>query len=534
MESNQMKDWLKELYQLDPQLKSFENQLIEIINQMRELKPETHFNAELAANIKTRLMLKINEVKAKEEEKSAFSFNIIKLRKKTYAYTGLAVVFVLALAAIITSNPSFLRSNQQINITDKSQSASYDDWLERNQDDYAQLGERAFGSLALLSLADSDNLRQGTKQVEMIGDKIAPAMETLVLGSDEQGSVFSDRMIMPWYNYSYNYQGEDLVLDKSEGGVYRRLSSSSNDSTRLAKLVNGLSLNGLSLASFNNLQAESLILSEDIEEGLSVYLDFKAASVNIYQNWDRWESLANACDDNDLRCLAKFDLKIEDFPSDESLVKQANEFLAKHQIDVSSYGEPIVDNNWRNEFTIASDQSSFYIPEQVSVIYPFQVAGMNLRDQSGDYSGVRVNINILKKLVTGLDNLSSNKFEFSNYQLETDFQRILKIAEKGAWGSWPMGGFPESEVIELSLGTPEFSYIKLWRYEDNKNEELLVPALIFPVIVDDNLEYYGQRSVIVPLVKEMLAELELNQSNQGNGYSGGTIEPVPMPMPFIR
>jgi len=61
-----------------------------------------------------------------------------------------------------------------------------------------------------------------------------------------------------------------------------------------------------------------------------------------------------------------------------------------------------------------------------------------------------------------------------------------------------------------------------------------VPALIFPVIVDDNLEYYGQRSVIVPLVKEMLAELELNQSNQGNDYPGGTIEPLPMPIPFIR
>lgn len=479
-------------------------------------------------------MLKINETQTEKHKKTAFSFKLINMKANNYIYAGLAAVFVLALAAIITSNPSFLRGGQQVNILDNNQRASYDDWFERNQDDYAQLEERAFGSLASLSLADTDDLRPGVKQVEVIGNRMAPAMETLALGSDEQGSVSSGRMIMPWYNYNYRYQGEYLVLDKSEADVYRRLSASNNDGARLAKLVNGLSLNGLSLASFNKLHADSLILSEDREDGLTIYLDFKAASVNIYQNWDRWRPLYQACDDNDLRCLTKFEVKIEDFPSDETLIKQANEFLAKHKLDLSQYGEPMVDNNRRNESTMASNQASFYIPEQASVIYPFQVAGMNLRDQSGDYSGVRVNINILNKVVTGLDNLSLNRFEFSSYSLETDFQRILKIAEKGGWGFWSMGGFPESEVIELSLGTPEFSYINLWRYEDNKNEELLVPALIFPVIVDNNLEYYGQRSVIVPLVKEMLAELESNQSDQGNDYPGGTIEPLPMPMPFIR
>lgn len=43
MDRNQLEVWLKELYQLDPHLTSFEEQLIEIISQMQELQTRDSF-----------------------------------------------------------------------------------------------------------------------------------------------------------------------------------------------------------------------------------------------------------------------------------------------------------------------------------------------------------------------------------------------------------------------------------------------------------------------------------------------------------
>lgn len=531
MDRNQLKTWLKELYKIDPQLAQFENQLIEIISQMKELQPETHFNADLAANIKAKLMIKINETKAEKEPKSAFSFNILKLKQSNYVYAGLAAVFVLALVAVISTNPSFLRggdSNVNSLSRDEGSSLSYSDWLERNQDDYAQLEDQAFGSLASLSGSDEGDSRKLMGQKELVTNESVSLMSDYEVGAINRGPVISGRMMMPFNSYSYRYQGEELILDSLEGDVYLRKSINNNaDGLKLAKLVSGLNLKNISLAKFNNLQADSLVLSEDSENGLTIYLDFKAGSVNIYQNWDRWRALDESCGNNDLRCLNSFKVKIEDIPSDEALIAQTNEFLLKHKIDVSTYGEPLVDNTWRQDFTKSNDQANFYIPELVRVIYPFQVAGINVRDQSGDYIGVGVNVNVLHKVVSGLDNLSLNRFELSSYPLETDAQRIIAIAEKGGLGTASMGVYSDSEPIELGLGNPEFSYVNLWRYRNGRNEELLVPTLIFPVLVDSDLEYYGQRSVIVPLVKEMLTELELEQNNPGVYFEEGELIPMP-------
>lgn len=521
MEKNKLDNLLQELYLFEPQLVKFEAQLIEIINQMLELRPDTKFDSLLAAKIKARLMEKIEESKKRELNHRFFKLNFINMNKSIYIYAGLATVFVLAFSFLSFNLINKFEHENKLGKLNEISSNSYEDWQERNNDDFVRVEPNAFGSLATISLTD---LNENNNQNEL-DIKMAPAgaggSSTMMLGAPDNA-----RMIMPWIDhYEYIYQGDSLILDKSEGDVYRRLAITNNDGQRLANLISGLNLNGLDLSNFRNLKVQSISLLEDTDKGLAVNLDFESGSVSIYENWSKWRFPEREACGDDNACWQSFRLNIEDIPTDSVLINKANNFIKNYNIDLSNYGEPVVDNNWRFDYERSNDKVNFYIPETVSVVYPLLADDITVRDQSGNYSGVRVNINMFHQAVSGLNNFSINHYELSSYALETDFQRIVKIAEHGGWRLWFNVDIENTKEQKIVLDTPEFTYINLWKYSNNKNEELLVPALIFPVVLDNVSEYYGRQSIVVPLVKEMLDELELNQVNNKRP---GEMAPIPM------
>lgn len=54
-------------------------------------------------------------------------------------------------------------------------------------------------------------------------------------------------------------------------------------------------------------------------------------------------------------------------------------------------------------------------------------------------------------------------------------------------------------------------FIQIYRYVDNRNKELMMPALVFLVIDKPATGCYGQNYVVTPLAKELLDELENGQ-----------------------
>jgi hypothetical protein len=84
----------------------------------------------------------------------------------------------------------------------------------------------------------------------------------------------------------------------------------------------------------------------------------------------------------------------------------------------------------------------------------------------------------------------------------TDLEEIIKVAERGGCNQI---NFASNEDRKVSLGTPKKVLVQLSRFSNNQNEELLIPALIFPST--DEQTFYGRTSVIVPLVKEIFEEL---------------------------
>jgi len=537
MQEDQLKGILADLYQLEPSLRDFEVELKKLIMQISDLRPDTHFTPALAAKIKAELFQRLQG--NNQDNKKVFYFNIMN-KKLIYAATavmGLAIIaFALNLAIPLNQRAEEAKVANNLRTDEQAPAVDTD-----NEDEVVKLAANAFGSLRSLAQATPSHGKMVTANGQEIGAAQAeygvvmgmgsassaepasapmPALAVNMVGGDTVSSsdaggsssatrMVDQKMIAPWFGYTYVYKGDELSLEKEDATVYRRLKGSSNAASRLVSLIGNLDFGGLTLASFNNLSATNLSVQENKDRGLSINFDFLEDTVNIYENYQQWRIPERDNCGSDEACWQRFRIKISDYPADTDLIAMADSFLAEHQIDTKHYGAAQVENYWRQDYERSTDKENYYIPEYASVVYPLLVDGSPVRDQSGNYFGLRVNINLLKKAVSGLNNLSPYRYEASPYELETSVERILKIAASGGFNRSFYG--TGEEMKELSLGTPERSFVQVYRYVDNRNDELMVPALVFPIIDKPTTGYYGQNYVVVPLVKELLDELEQGQ-----------------------
>lgn len=514
---------LQEIYSWNPKLKNKEAELIKLIELMAQSKPDTKFDESFAESLKKDLLshriLLDSDDGLKENN---FLFNLKNMNKKIYIITGsFALVSVVVLAVMV----SMLPENKMVALINPITNNSKTQFVKANPG--------AFGSLTSLSSTGSAKGNASTEIMSGSASVSAPvaavtsdsrmalsAVEPIGLGGG--GGVASSKMIvMPQYSYTYAYKGEPLDLTEANGVVYRRLKGDGNLNSNLDSLISTKSFGPINLKAFSNLRAGSISLMEDKRLGLNINIDFNEENIYIGQNWLQWKSDRDNCGDNQA-CWDSYRIRINDIPEDASLVKMASDFLKEKGINLEHYGNPSIDNNWRLNYESSTDKENYYIPEEMSVIYPLVLNEQTVYDQSGNLDGLRVSVNLLQKAVSGVNNLTSYRYETSDYALETDSTKILALAEKGGYGSGMYYFGDTQEKITLELGTPIKSLIHFYRYTNNVNEELFIPALIFP-INNAPANYYGTRSITVPLVQEMINDL----NNNGGGYGGGI-------MPMVR
>lgn len=514
MTNTELNNILAELYRLEPGLREHEPGLRRLIAKMSDLKPDTRFDPAFAARLKAQLAAEAQKNNSPSSHEKMFNLNF--MDKKIYFAAGsLAVVAVVVLMATALINPPLKRS-----VSNDLSTRSIN-----------RLSANAFGSLAALSANSMTNAANQSAPLGLGGvgtESGALAARTQNSGGDTGVTAVSPvatdmapaKMIAPYYAYKYVYKG-DLNLEETEGAVYRRIKGDGQSGRALAGLLQGMSIPGLDLSTFSNLRATSLSLVEDRDNGLMINLDLNEDNINISENWEKWRIPERDNCGNDQSCWDRWRLQESDIPADDQLIAMANEFLGQHNISRDNYGAPQVDNAWRQIYAQSTDKVNFYVPEYASVIYPLLIDGEPVRDQSGSFTGLRVSINLLKNAADGLSGLTPYRYDSSPYQLETSAENILEAASNGGWNRGWYGG--TEEIRTLELGTPERSYVQIWRYTDNRNDELLVPALVFPVLNPPTEWYYGPRYVVVPLVKEMLDELNKQPDNM----------PMPVDNPII-
>lgn len=465
---------LQDLYAVDAKLRGHEEQLRPLIAKLLAAKPDTKFDAYFAKALRRQLVA----VAATQSQPSFFT------RMQTLVDSKWAYSLGGALTALVLMVPVVYFSLQGAPSRDLA--SALRDVAERS---VQSRGSQAFGSLA--SLAETTSRSQsgggGAGSSNPVSDKV------------------DSRMIVPPFQqpYRFVYGGEPIQLNDAQLEVFKRIKDM-GDTSSVARSLFGLGGGLIDLSSFGSSSVRTVEFFQDIDEGYSFGVNFTEGTIYVNAVYERWFTDSFNCGRGD--CPQPPSLSIGDMPSDSELLAIAQSFVTQHGINVSSYGQPFADQNWRIAYEANKDKEYSYVPDVVDVIYPLVINDQEVRDNSGYPYGLRVQINVRVKKVYGIWGLTTQRYESAQYAAEQDANRIVKLAEQGGlYGFW---GEPAPDAREIKLGTPTRVLMQHYLYVAGTNEELYVPALVFPVL-DAPTDMYVQTHVIVPLIKEVLDNYQL-------------------------
>lgn len=329
---------------------------------------------------------------------------------------------------------------------------------------------------------------------------------TVANSADEEAKMMADyavtddaMMIAPypgedWWTptyYRYTYDG-DLALDDESGLVYRRGS--------LPGDANGLTtanFGPVDLGAFPGLEVTYFGASQgDDGDGYNVNVDFASGSVSINQNYNYWTRSYE-----EGRGLSSV-------PSEEEIIAMANDFLNEYNVDLSSYGDPIVNEQAYIALAEAVRIADPYAGSWMTVTYPLVVDGKPVLNSEGSGYGIDVSINLMLGEVSGVNINIPTDLASSSYDLTTDEAVVNRMLERGGL----YGYLPSDEeilntgakVIDITVGSPTEVLVPHWTYDNNVSQMLLVPALSFPILNVPDDAYVYSNAIVIPLAEEII------------------------------
>jgi hypothetical protein len=497
-QSEKIKDILDDLYEIDPVLEHYEEEIKKTIKELLKSKPNIKIDQKFVSELREKIIKRVEELQY-EPQKKGFSFwQTFFGTKFSYAVSG-ALVFVLFIGIFV-----YLANFGNVPGLNRGM---FPKMLEKTS-----LSNNAFGSLK----SETQNVATlegrggggfgggGGVQVSAVAEFDSAKM--ICSGTD---------CTMPvYYPPKYVYNGEAVELKDEKVEVLRK--KNKLEYTRsFSGLLESFGFGLADLTGFDNTRIQTINLVQDKEFGYSIFISLEEGIISIDAYWPKWPHPQNRCTDE--RCVMENSLSLSDIPGDEQLINIAKNFISEHRINLSNYGEPEVDKTWNQMYYAQPvETSQIYVPDIITVKYPLLINGKFVYEQGGSKQGIGIGINIREKKVSGVYNLSVQEYESSLYEAETDFSKILKVAEKGGLYNYYM---PGEKVQEIEIGAPEFAYSIIWKYDENAQttRTLLVPALVFPIIKDPgNYPSYSDK-VVIPLAKELLESVD-----------------YPMPMPLME
>jgi hypothetical protein len=488
MENNKINKILEDLYKIDPELQKQEKDLKEIIKKLLDSKPEVKIDQKFVQDLRKKIL-------QGEDKKVAFKLNY--MNKFIYAGIGMAV---MALVLI----PYYNNKDNNFTVTNI---------LKDNGIKIESVEEKAFGSLQNISNYDSGDLEANSRAGGGIGVMGLGSAEIGVIDVDDGGTGRSS--IMPRPNpviYEYQYVGDDFLVDKDSTAVVKRIKNTELLADK-AVALNNLDIGGLNYNKFSNLKINNISLHEDKDSGYIISIDSSEQRVSIYKDWQTWPQ-ENALNER---------LEMSDVPSDGSIIAIANSFIENYNLDMSPYGEAVVDKSWLKNYEQAENKDTAYIPQTMTVIYPLVLNDKEVYNEYNNKYGLSVQVDIRDKKVSSVNEIVEHNYQSSNYEVVQDVNRIIDIAERGGYRNYSYNiENNEAEKIVVELGTPSLEMVRVWNYSPNGSEELYIESYIFPVLNSDN-NYFYRDYLIVPIVEELVAEDERQNDNISNN----------MPEPYI-
>lgn len=471
-----IKTFLTELYEIDPDLKEHEADLIPLIEKLLSEDPAQAPDEAFVQRLRMQL----------QEHASHLSYSSMKTSNWTnffYALSGAITVAVLLPVAYLGF-----------------QQGSEDTATPLFGYQVEEEGKRAFGDLAGVN-ANSQGMGGGERTQSGGGGGAVPSPALSAIGG---GGIANDTdakmMIYPAIQYDYSYTGEYPELASSVD-VLRRIPDAKR--IPLSTISSKLNLGTIDLNSFSGMDIDSVSFNQNTAFGYQIYVSMRDATASINANWEKWPQ--SKCETE--ACFRAEQVTVAQIPADDVLIGIAKAFASEHGIDLSTYGEPEVDAVWKRDYERAADTSLAYVPDVQRVTFPFLVDGKPTYDQSGQKNGISIGVNVKHKKVSDVWGIMDRTYQKSSYDGVTETATITEHLSKmnSHFNDLPPGDVKKVKII---LDTPQVGYAMYYRWADNQNQELLVPSLIFPVKeAQGATDGYYPSTVVVPLAKEMLTEM---------------------------
>jgi hypothetical protein len=495
---NKIRKILDDLYMIDDELRNNEKELKVIIEKLLKSKPEVEINEQFIEELKVKILEQVDEINSQSRE----SRKVFRISIKDFSFmlSGAAICAVLFVSTNFVDNNNL--SNEKTNES-KSQ--------------IQKLKDGAFGSFS--NNRETEELDgQASLARETVSDSSVEPMLGIGAGGARSESAVSSKMILPPTAYNYVYNGEDIVLPSGKMAVYKREKNNdlSNSIINKLKLVDFSSIN---IKSLKNTKVSNISMVEDKEFGYNFNFDINNAMLSAYVNWEQWPNINDVCGDDE-DCFEYNRLQISDIPEDKELISIANQFFSDYGVSNKDLGDPFVNKDWLNR-QIFSESNNKYIPERISIVYPLKIDNKNIYNEHGGIEGVVVEVDIRFGKVAGIRNVFEHNYSSSDYAVSTDTDKILKVMNRGGNNVYYPGS--ESEKIDVEVGKPSISLVKIWKNEFQKDRrvELYVPCLVFPIIGEAGDRYFNKENVVVPIIEELINDFD--DRREGN-------EIIPMPM----
>lgn len=481
------KQILAELYADDPSLQAQEAELIRMIETVIATRLAAQLNIAFRHSLRSQILRAVSDRAEKKKLTNVF------MPMRIWKYAAPAAVIAIAVLVwqfdVIKFTPSG-PSGAGVTIS--------------------RVGAEAFGNLSggeRQSFASGQSLTKTTALV--IGEDAVASRTTVIDPSSE----------VKRYEFVYTN-----VLTLPNLPVLRRQSNLARSSLTSALANAG----GLNLESFTNLQVDAVTLTENREDGYSLTYNFQEGTV--YLNRQFGAGIETSVRETSLLAPDSIgQIRATDVPSDAELISIANSFLADHGISRKGLGRPVVRKDYLfNQTTTTGEKLmavedqpvDLYYPSDLTVVYPWDVNGQTVVDESGYAYGLNVIVNVVTNQVTSVSNITPLTFQSSDYALETDSEKTMAVVSRGGLYNYQPEPAEGVSTVQITLGAPESGYV-LIRYQlGDGTHDYLVPALIFPIAKVPAGETLYQTAVVVPLVKELL--------DQAGGL-GGELEVKPLP-----
>ncbi len=482
----QYNDIIQQIIDADPSLKGHEDELRRIIQKMKDIRPSLVPDEEFIAYAKAELQKK--SVQKSNTSQFSFSYFLSLFSMKPFLYT----VCGLLLGVLIMPLWQYNESVDDISVVKESPNKT-----QKIVPDSQLKNDDATEASVNIIPATNDEV------LEFDGEN-AVAHETRAqsgggYGGGGMDASMSSRMVMPpnhdiTQKFDFVYEGEIPAIDD----VQIVLERIKDNSPELVSSNNGIEFPFISLNAFENLEIENISYQQNKEFGYTFYYNTHDKSVNVQKNWKQWPNVYADCFTD--ACHEKLRLTEEDLLPNNEAIELAQNFLDSLGVDMSSYGQPEVDNQWR----MHQPQPLTWVPDQISVVYPLQIEGKDVYQQWQGKSGIRVDIDIRHKKAASAYPIRDENFKEVRYAGVS--QRVFEemIESGGLVGGFPQPLDEEDEKEKLYLSDPQLVLIETSHYDDRTQEskQLFIPAFRFTVKdLPQDYEIRGNDDVLIPLVK---------------------------------